>query len=165
MHAAPRIYVVLAGSEVSSAAGIKTGWQVVEDLVRRIAIAEGVDPSELGDDPAAWWGKQGRPELRYDTLLGAMARTDAARQAVLRTYFEPPLAAEGSPPVTPAHTALAQLVASGRVRVIITTNFDRLIERALDTAGVSAQVITSSRQVGSMGATATRTRHTHQSAW
>jgi hypothetical protein len=40
-----------------------------------------------------------------------------------------------------AHRALAGLCAVSRVRVIITTNFDRLLERALADTGVPAQVI------------------------
>ena len=37
--------------------------------------------------------------------------------------------------------ALASLCAQGRIRLILTTNFDRLIERALDARGITAQVI------------------------
>ena len=42
------VYVLLAGSGLSTAAGIKTGWQVVQDLIRRVAVAEGVDPGGTG---------------------------------------------------------------------------------------------------------------------
>jgi hypothetical protein len=42
-----------------------------------------------------------------------------------------------------AHHAIARLVASGAVRVVITTNFDRLIENALREAGVEPTVIAS----------------------
>src|SRR5580704_4413137 len=54
MHAAPGVYAVLVGSGMSSAAGIPTGWQVVQDLIRRVAIAEGVDREELGETPEDW---------------------------------------------------------------------------------------------------------------
>ena len=40
-----------------------------------------------------------------------------------------------------AHRAVADLVKRGSVRVIVTTNFDRLTERALEDVGVSPQVI------------------------
>ena len=43
IHAAPGVYAVLVGSGMSSAAGIPTGWQVVQDLIRKIAIAEGAE--------------------------------------------------------------------------------------------------------------------------
>ena len=51
---------------------------------------------------------------------------------------------------TQAHRVLAQLCASGTIRLILTTNFDHLIERALDEAGVTPQVIVGPSQVASM---------------
>ena len=149
MHAAPGVYAVLVGSGMSSAAGIPTGWQVVQDLIRKVALAEGVDPSEVEHQPEEWWAAQGRPEPRYDALLPGLAPTDAARQALLRRYFE--LLADGTQvQPTAGHHALAALAATGRVRVILTTNFDRLIERALDQAGVAPQVIASSGAISGM---------------
>lgn len=44
---------------------------------------------------------------------------------------------------TRAHRAIARLVAAGHVRVIITTNFDRLTENALRENGVEPTVISS----------------------
>lgn len=128
MHAGPGVYAVLVGSGMSSAAGVPTGWQVLQDLIRKIGLAEGVDPEQLEDAPEAWWANQGRPEARYDTILSALATTDAARRALLRHYFDPP-PAEGGPVLpTAAHAGLAGLCESGRVRLVLTTNFDRLIE-------------------------------------
>jgi hypothetical protein len=114
---------------------------VVQDLVRRVAAAEHVDPHELGDEPEAWWLRTYGSEPRYDTLLEALAPTDGARQALLRGYFDPPPNAGG--PVTPTvgHRLLARPVALGLIRLTITTNFDRLIERALDEVGVSPQIV------------------------
>jgi hypothetical protein len=51
MHAAPGMYAVLVGSGLSTAAGIPTGWQVVQDLIRRVAVADGVNCEEVKDDP------------------------------------------------------------------------------------------------------------------
>jgi hypothetical protein len=150
MHVAPGVYAVLVGSGMSSAAGIPTGWQVVQDLVRRIAVAEGVDPDEFGEAPESWWVGQGRPEPRYDRLLPALASTDAARQALLRRYFDPPPSEGGPIQPTAGHEALATLCASGRIRLILTTNFDRLIERALEQAGAAPQVIASPNAAAGM---------------
>ncbi len=144
LHAAPGVYAVLVGSGMSSAAGVPTGWQVVEDLIRTIAVAEGVDRDVVEADPEAWWTGQGRPEPRYDTILPSLASTDAARQVLLRRYFDPPVQP------TAGHHALAALCAAGRIRVIVTTNFDRLIERALDQVGITPQVITSPTSVAGM---------------
>jgi hypothetical protein len=51
----------------------------------------------------------------------------AERQQLLRQYFEP----------TPAHLAVAELVKGGYVRVILTANFDRLCERAIENEGIT----------------------------
>lgn len=49
-----------ARSGPSSAAGIRTGWQVTQDLVHRVVLAEGVPTAELGEAPERWWISQGR---------------------------------------------------------------------------------------------------------
>jgi SIR2-like domain len=150
LHASPGVYAVLVGSGMSTAAGIKTTWGVVQDLIRRVATSEGVDPKEFDEAPEDWWAAQGRPELRYDLLLEELASTDTARRALLRRYFDP--LPENNGPVVPtlAHYALAQLCATGRVNLILTTNFDGLIERALEAAGLSPQVISSPGSIRGM---------------
>jgi len=150
IHAAPGVYAVLVGSGMSSAAGIPTGWQVVQDLIRKIAIAEGADVEELGDAPEIWWTQQGRPDPRYDTILTSLASTDAARQSLLRGYFDPSPTDGGQIQPTAGHEALAWLCATGRVRLILTTNFDRLIERALDAYGITPQVVSSAGALDGM---------------
>jgi hypothetical protein len=48
---------------------------------------------------------------------------------------------------TDAHRAIARLVARGYIRVIVTTNFDRLLEQALADEGVQASVISTADAV------------------
>jgi NAD-dependent SIR2 family protein deacetylase len=68
----------------------------------------------------------------------------------LREYFDPPPAAGGPIRPTEGHRALAALCVAGRVRVIMTTNFDRLLERALADAGVAPQVIATAEDLNGM---------------
>ena len=65
--------------------------------------------------------------------------------SLLSEFFEPtPQEQEDGLKVpTRAHHAIARLVADGYVRVIITTNLDRLLETALAEAGVNPSVISS----------------------
>ncbi len=150
MHGSPGVYAVLVGSGASTAAGIKSTWGVVQDLIRRVATSEGADPDDFEESPEEWWAGQGRPELRYDNLLAELASTDIARRALLRRYFDPsPDGAEAVVP-TVAHEALARLSASGRIKVILTTNFDALIERALEAVGVAPQVISTAAAIRGM---------------
>jgi hypothetical protein len=154
VHACPGVYALLLGSGVSTAAGIPTGWHVVVDLVRRAAAATHPDDAAAVEaaaaDPEAWWAEHGDGQpLGYSNVLRALAATSAARQALLAGYFEPSEADQesGMKRPTAAHRAIASLVARGAVRVILTTNFDRLMERALDDVGISPQVIHTPQQV------------------
>ncbi len=96
-------------------------------------------------DPEQWWGEHGDGDpLGYSNLLAALGATPAARSALLAGFFKPSEddAASGLKTPSPAHRAIAQLVKRGHIRVILTTNFDRLLEKALEDAGISPQVIT-----------------------
>jgi NAD-dependent SIR2 family protein deacetylase len=70
----------------------------------------------------------------------------------LRGFFEPTEEEAEQRLKTPskAHEALAQLIKRGLVRVILTTNFDWLTERALEAEGVSPQVIARPEAVAGM---------------
>jgi len=140
MEASRGAYALLLGSGVSRAASIPTGWEVVTDLVTRIARLRGEDP---GEDPAAWYTKVYGEDPEYGAVLGKAAKTPTDRHAVLRRYFEATdedREANRKVP-TRAHKAIASLVRSGHVRLILTTNFDRLVEQSIEAVGVTPTVI------------------------
>jgi hypothetical protein len=145
VHTQPGVCALLLGSGVSTGAGIPTGWGVVQELIRRLAAATEPESEDAADraaqDPEAWWNEHGDGNaLGYSNLLAAVAPTPAARRALLAGFFEPSgVDAELKVP-GPAHRAIANLAKRGLIRVILTTNFDRLIERALEDAGVPPQV-------------------------
>lgn len=143
MHSQPGMYALLLGSGTSTAAGVPTGWGVVQDLVARSAAASGLDvPEDL--DPELWWHDHGDgAPLGYSSLVASLASTPAARRALLAAYFEPSDEdrEQGIKVPGAAHRAVAGLVRRGAVRVIVTTNFDRLIEQALEAEGVYPQVV------------------------
>lgn len=144
----PGVYGLLLGSGVSTGAGIPTGWGVVQSLIRRLAAAtepqDATAPDRAAQDPEGWWAEHGDgAPLGYSNLLAAVAPTPAARRALLAGFFEPDEddTADGLKVPSPAHRAIANLVKRGLVKVIVTTNFDRLTERALEDAGVPPQVL------------------------
>jgi hypothetical protein len=140
------VYALLLGSGVSRAAQIPTGWEITLDLVRRQAEAAG---ETAVTDFVSWYRERHQKEPNYSDLLDEMAPTAAERQLLLRPYIEPSEAerAEGLRAPTVAHHAIADLAAKGFIRVIITTNFDRLMEAALEAAGVVPTVISSVDQL------------------
>jgi hypothetical protein len=136
------VYCLLLGSGVSRPAEIPTGWEITLDLVSRVAALRGVT-----DEPdwAAWYKATFGTEPKYSELLDQLASTPDERRSVLHSYIEPNAddISAGRKIPTRAHQAVARMVAAGHVRVIITTNFDRLIENALRENGVEPTVITS----------------------
>ena len=140
IHAHPGVYALLIGSGVSRAADIPTGWDIVLDLIRKVAAMEGEDPEP---DPEAWYKRRFGEPPDYAKLLDKLTTTSAERMALLRAYFEPTEEEkeQGLKVPTAAHRAIATLVELGYVRMILTTNFDRLIERALQEVGIEPEVI------------------------
>lgn len=150
MHSAKGVYALLLGSGVSRSAAIPTGWEIVLDLVRRIATVKGED---CEPDPAAWYQNKFGKEPDYSELLEELTKGSASiRQQVLEEYLEPTQVQreQGQRVPTEAHKAIASLVASGHIQVILTTNFDRLLEKALDAVGINPTVISSAAEVAGM---------------
>ena len=140
------VYAVLVGSGVSRAAKIPTGWEITLDLIRKLAKLHG----ETSDpNPEHWYRKKFEKEASYSDLLYALAKTESERQQLLRAYFEPndQVREEGEKEPTAAHRAIAALAAQGFIKVIITTNFDRLVETALREEGIEPTVLSSPDQV------------------
>jgi hypothetical protein len=134
------VYALLLGSGLSRSAEIPTGWEITLDLVRRVALAQGVEDQS---DWAEWYRGSKGQEPNYSALLEEVALSPEERRSVLHSYIEPDeedREAERKVP-TLAHRAIARLVRAGRVRVIITTNFDRLMENALREQGIEPTVV------------------------
>jgi hypothetical protein len=140
IHSNRGVYAVLLGSGISSAAGIPTGWGIILDVIRKVASLSG---ESCEPDPEKWYLTKFGKEPAYSELLDELNLTAAERNNFLKQYIEPSAdeRENGLKLPTAAHRAIAKLVASGYVRVILTTNFDRLMESALEEVGVSPTVI------------------------
>jgi hypothetical protein len=140
VYSSKGVYALLLGSGVSRAAGIPTGWQIVLDLIEKLALLHGEDCSP---DPEAWFSQKYEREPDYSELLEELGKTPGERTQMLRAYFEPDEEEreQGLKLPTRAHRAVAELVSKGYIRVILTTNFDRLMEKALAEAGVEPAVV------------------------
>jgi hypothetical protein len=149
LYSSPGVYALLVGSGVSRPAGIPTGWEIVEELIRDVARLEGLESLQ---QPTDWYRSRFSEEPTYGAILEQVAPLPAERRNVLRRFFEPdpaqPTATIKKP--TAAHHAIAQLVVNGFVRLIVTTNFDRLLEMALTAAGAHFQVVASADAIKGM---------------
>lgn len=138
----PGVYALLLGSGVSRAAEIPTGWEIVKDLIKQIAVAQG---EAISENPIEWYEEEHGIQPRYDDLLAKLGKASAERNSILRRYFE--ASAEErerddkikSP--TRAHRSIAQMIKDGFIRVVLTTNFDRLLENALMEIGIVPDVV------------------------
>jgi len=144
IYSNPGVYVLLIGSGVSRAAGIPTGWEIMLDLIRKIGAVSGEKEIE---NPEKWYWDKYEEEPTYSNLVKRLARTREEQRGILREYFEPNEeereAGEKQP--TKAHKAIAKLVKEGYIKLILTTNFDRLIEKALEEEGVNNYQILSTK--------------------
>lgn len=150
VYSNPGIYALLIGSGVSRSAEIPTGWEIMLDLIRKIGVISGEQNIE---NPEKWYREKFNEEPSYSNLLSRVAKTEEERKGILREYFEPneDELREGKKLPTEAHKAIAKMVKEGYVRIILTTNFDRLMERALEEEGVNDyQVISTSSKIKGM---------------
>lgn len=139
----PKRYALLLGSGISKDAGIPTGGEIAEDKIKQIANGlEGKKPS----DPESWYKKHYGKKPTFSRLFdGSVTAED--REASLKEYF----IVDGEiPQPTDAHKVIARLVKQGLISIIITTNFDRLLERALEEEGIQPVVITEDSYLSKM---------------
>lgn len=144
---APGTAAVLLGAGVSRSANIQSGWEILVTLIQRIAVAEKHDPPAAAD-AESWFAQHTGSPPTYSNVMEAIAPTPALRHAVLARFFDTTQDTPREP--TPTHLAVARLVAAGLVRVIVTTNFDRLMEQALEGVGITPRVVASVAQVAGM---------------
>jgi len=134
------VYALLLGSGLSRSASIPTGWEITVDLVRRVALAQGV-PEQT--DWAGWYHTEFQKDPNYSELVEQLGLSPDERRSILHSYIEPDDQDREQHLKLPtkAHQAVARLVKDGFIKVIITTNFDRLIENALREEGVEPTVV------------------------
>ena len=142
----PGVHALFLGSGVSRNAGIPTGWEIIVDQIKQLAVAYKEDP---GEDPTAWYREKFSKEADYSDILESVTSTPEERINLLKRYFEPTEEEfeEGLKRPTKAHRAIAKLIKAGTFKVVVTTNFDRLLENALKDEGIEAVVISNASQI------------------
>lgn len=146
IHVQKGVYALLLGSGISRTSGIPTGWEITLDLIKKMAALHG--KNEI-DDLTKWYKDNYGKQPDYSDILKELAETQAERNNLLKAYFEP---SDDNADVlyrrpTKAHKAIAQLIKDGYIRVVITTNFDRLLENALGEIGFVPNVISNKYQL------------------
>lgn len=140
MYSNKGAYALLLGSGISRPAQIPSGWEVEKQLIQMLGASKGVTDS---DNWHQWYEETYRQPASYSSLLGEIVKTPTERVQLMRSFFEPTNEEKelGWKAPTKAHLAIARLAKEGYVRVILTTNFDRLLEKAFELEGITPQVI------------------------
>ena len=74
------VYALLLGSGISRAAKIPTGWEVVLELIRKLALLSGEDCEPV---PENWYSNKFGHAPDYSVLLDRVAKTSADRKSVV----------------------------------------------------------------------------------
>jgi hypothetical protein len=146
LHSTPSSHTLILGAGVSIAAGVPSAWGVLTSLVEKVATQHEVElPDNDGGEAAlAWYAEAFDEPATYEALLARLGQTQTERQRILRQFFDlDPDAEEGSSDRRPtrAHRAIATLVKSGHIRLMVTLNFDTLLEQAIREVGIEPTVV------------------------
>jgi hypothetical protein len=124
-------------------------------LVENVAAQRQFDLSAdgRGEEALAWYAKTFGEPATYESVLARLGLTQTERQRLLRQFFDlDPDADEDSPDKRPtlAHRAIATLIKSGHVRVLVTLNFDTLLEQAIRDVGIEPTVVATSADLAGL---------------
>jgi hypothetical protein len=154
MHASPKRYALLLGAGISVAAGLPTASDVSGNMILAVARGRG-EQVERGKDNEvclAWFKDTFGEPATFQRLMKELGISEGNRKDGLKRFIyqtdEDGNPVPGVP--TEAHRAIARLVKSGMISLIITTNFDPLMEEALKGENVPYEVITEESDVTQM---------------
>jgi hypothetical protein len=148
MHASPKRYALLLGAGISVAAGLPSGKDATAKMIREIALSDG-KKIEGGEDAKVciqWFTDEFEKPPTFDTLMARLRIGKENRREALQPFILPTDKMNNPLPVKPtqAHRMIAELVENKIVSLIITTNFDHLLEKAIeDVTGTRPVVIRS----------------------
>src|ERR1035437_10990846 len=80
------VYALILGSGISKASGIPTGWDIIIDLIKKLAK---LNNDECLPDPEKWFKEKYGIEPDYSTILEKLVPTPSERVNYLKPYFEP----------------------------------------------------------------------------
>jgi len=140
MYSNKGAYALLLGSGISRSAHIPRGWEVEEKLIQQLGATQGVTKS---DDWHQWYKDKYKHPASYSSLLEEIVGKSTERVQLMKPFFEPNDEEKdlGWKTPTKAHITIARLAKMGYIRVVLTTNFDHLLEKAFESEGITRQVI------------------------
>lgn len=129
------VYALFLGSGISKSAGIPTGGDIFWNSVKLICKLED-NTVNISDDAEIdkWFEASQYKDFNYSKILEALCPSKEDRRNYLEKYF-----IDCNPTI--AHKVIANLVKNELIKVIVTTNFDQLLENALDDENIKFDVV------------------------
>lgn len=135
-----RTYAFFLGSGISNKAGIPTGKKILRETIKLLYKMEN-EGLEVKDEEVEEWFKESEyADWGYSEILEELYPSKEDRRNFLENFFL------GKIP-TESHHIIAEMVEKKLVKVIITTNFDRLMEQALEKKGIAYDVVSSEKDL------------------
>lgn len=128
---APGTFAFFLGAGISEPAGIPTGGQILKQVCEEYYRTVEKEEPENDLDVVEWAHEElDLDEFTFSSIIEAIYDQNELAEDFLRDKFE------GAEP-TEAHKILAELASDGWIKTFVTTNFDRLLEDALEASDVS----------------------------
>jgi len=126
-------YVLFLGAGVSKDAGVPSGWDILTQTLQRMISQEDEDKRNINkEDVEKFYRDKFEEKFGYSDIIGQLFPSNEEQRDYLKSFFKGVLPGE-------AHRLIAELVKQKLIKYIITTNFDTLIETALDDVGLKGQ--------------------------
>jgi len=126
-------YVLFIGAGVSKDAGVPSGWDILTETLQKMMLQEDESTRNSTKEKVEQFYKDKFEEkFGYSDIIGQLFPSNEEQRDYLKSFFKGILPGE-------AHRLIAELVNEKLIKYIITTNFDMLIETALDDVGLKGQ--------------------------
>lgn len=135
-------YVLFIGAGVSKDAGIPSGWDILIDTLKKIRKQEEPTQDYSNEAMEKYYKEKYEEKYSYSEIISSLFPSTEEQREYLKDRFKGISYGE-------AHEIIAEMVKKGLIKYIITTNFDSLLEAALDSKGIKGQysVISSEEDV------------------
>ena len=126
-------FILFAGAGVSKDAGVPTAWELMLKTARLFYAQE--NTGDFSDAEVNEWFKTCKyAQMEYSELIRELYPTISEQRNFLDKWL-------GSNEIGDVHRSIAELARRDIIRGIVTTNFDSLLEHALEEKGIRVQVI------------------------
>lgn len=129
-------YALFVGAGVSKDAGVPSGWDILIETMKKIVVQEEGTKKDIKnvtkEEAEKFYKDKFEETFGYSDIIDELFPSREEQRDYLKGFFKGIAPGE-------AHRLIAELMKEKLIKYIITTNFDTLIETALDDAGLKGK--------------------------